>query len=128
MLAAFPVAVPSAAQNTTATVTGLVLDDQKLPVAGATIVVEDTNRGLTRTTTSAKDGTFEVAGLQPGEFRLTASLDRFCRDAGRRAPRGQPAAALDVVLKPGGLSEDVVVHQTAPLLDTVSSSVGAGDR
>src|SRR3954469_14217450 len=67
----------AAAQNTTGTITGLVLDEQNLPVPGATIAVEDINRGFTRTTTSAEDGTFELPGLQPGEFRLTASLQGF---------------------------------------------------
>ena len=121
---ALTVAVPSAAQNTTATVTGLVLDDQKLPVAGTTLVIEDMNRGLTRSTTSGKDGTFEIAGLHPGEFRLTASLEGFAATEVDVRLEVNQRLRIDLVLKPRGLSEDVVVHQTAPLLDTVSSSVG----
>ena len=46
-------ASPTRAQNTTGTITGLVLDEQNLAVPGATIAVEDANRGFTRTTTSA---------------------------------------------------------------------------
>jgi len=113
-----------AAQNTTGTVTGLVLDDQKLPVPGAALVIEDTNRGLTRTTTSAKDGTFEIPGLQPGEFQLRATLDGFAATVLDIRLEVNQRLRIDVVLKARGVAEDVVVHQTAPLLDTVSSSVG----
>ena len=60
-----PLSGPAEAQNTTGTITGLVLDEQNLAVPGATIAVEDANRGFTRTTTSAEDGTFEVPGLRP---------------------------------------------------------------
>ena len=112
------------AQNTTATVTGLVLDNQKLAVTGAAVVVADSNRGFTRSTTTGQDGTFEIAGLQPGEFRLKASLHGFTSTQIDLRLEVNQRLRLDVVLQPGGVAEDVVVHQTAPLLDTVSSSVG----
>src|SRR5262245_21643508 len=112
------------AQNTTATVTGLVLDKQKLPVAGASVVVADTNRGFTRSVTSGSDGMFEIAGLQPGEYRLKASLQGFtAADIDLRLEVNQ-RLRLDVVLEAGGVSESVVVQQATPLLDTLSSSVG----
>ena len=69
--------LPARAQNTTATITGLVLDDQGLAMPGATVAVRDASRGVSRTTASGEDGTFELAGLQPGEFRLTAAIPGF---------------------------------------------------
>jgi len=124
MAACLTAAMPSLAQNTTATVTGLVFDEQKLPVAGATVLIEDTNRGLTRTTTSGKDGTFEIPGLQPGDFRLKASLQGFAETQVDVRLEVNQRMRLDLVLKASGVAEDVVVHQSAPLLDTVSASVG----
>src|SRR3954452_18667935 len=75
LLVLIPVA--SSAQNTTASVTGLVLDEQQLAVPGASVSVRDVNRGVTRNTTSGGDGAFEIAGLQPGEYRLSVGLQGF---------------------------------------------------
>ena len=111
-------------QNTTATVTGLVLDNQKLAAPGAAVIITDSNRGFTRSTTTGQDGVFEIAGLQPGEYRLNASLQGFTPTQIDLRLEVNQRLRLDVVLQPGGVSEDVVVHQIAPLLDTVSSSVG----
>lgn len=117
-------AAPTAAQNTTATVTGLVIDEQRLPIVGTTVVIEDVSRGLTRMTTSAQDGTFEIAGLQPGDFRLKATLQGFASTLVDVRLEVNQRLRIDIILKPSGVAEDVVVHQTAPLLHTVSSSVG----
>ena len=117
-------ASPTRAQNTTGTITGLVLDEQNLAVPGATIAVEDANRGFTRTTTSADDGTFEVPGLQPGEFRLTGSLPGFASTRVDVRLEVNQRLRLDLKLQPSAVSAEVVVRQSMPLLDTVSSSVG----
>jgi len=114
----------AAAQNTTATVTGLVLDNQKLAAPGVAVVITDSDRGFTRATTTGQDGVFEIAGLQPGEYRLNASLQGFTPTQVDLRLEVNQRLRLDLVLQPGGVAEDVVVHQTAPLLDTVSSSVG----
>ena len=115
---------PLAAQNTTATVTGLVLDNQKLPVPAVTLVIEDTARGLTRTTQSADDGSFEIAGLQPGDFVLKATMKGFSATRLDLRLEVNQRLRIDIQLRPSGVAEDVIVRQSAPLLDTVSSSVG----
>lgn len=112
------------AQNTTATVTGLILDDQKLPIPNAMLVVEDSARGLTRTTTTAADGSFEIAGLQPGDFALKATVTGFTATQLDFRLEVNQRLRIDLQLRPSGVAEDVVVRQSAPLLDTVSSSVG----
>ena len=115
----------AAAQTTTASVRGTVVDDQRLPVPGATVTVEDPDRGTIRSVTSDTHGLYEVAGLQPGDYRLRASLPAgFSTTQIDVRLEVNQRLRLDVVLQPGRVSEDVVVHQTAPLLDTVSSSVG----
>src|SRR5262245_36962077 len=123
---AFALAMPSPgfAQNTTATVTGLVLDKQKLAIPGAAVVVSDVNRGFTRNATSGSDGVFEIPGLQPGEYRLKASLQGFTAAEVELRLEVNQRLRLDIILEAGGVAENVVVRQATPLLDTVSSSVG----
>jgi hypothetical protein len=112
------------AQTTTASVRGTVTDDQRLPVPSATVTIEDTERGISRSVTSDVHGLYEIAGLQPGDYHLRAALTGFSTtEIDVRLEVNQRLQA-DVVLKAGTVAENVVVRQAAPLLDTTSASVG----
>ena len=112
------------AQATTATVTGLVVDAQKLPVAGAVITIQDVERGARRTSASAADGAFEIAGLLPGEYRVTAARQGFSTTELDLRLEVNQRQRIDIVLQTAGVTEDVVVRQATPLLNTVDASVG----
>jgi hypothetical protein len=66
MLASLLVAGALLAQSNTGTIAGHVSDPSGRPVAGATIVVRNTDLSSTRTTVSDEHGEFRVAGLVPG--------------------------------------------------------------
>lgn len=118
-------ATPAAvAQTTTASLSGLVIDTQTLPVPGAAVTVEDVQRGARRTVTSRENGAFDIAGLLPGDYRLTAGLGGFATTALDLRLEVNQRFRVDVVLRPLGLSEDVVVRQAMPLLHTSSAAVG----
>ena len=112
------------AQTTTATVSGLVVDSQRLAVPGATLTIEDTERGTRRTVASGADGTFEIAGLLPGAYRLTAGLDGFATTELALTLEVNQRRRVDVTLQPRALAQDVVVRQAVPLVNTVDASVG----
>jgi len=112
------------AQTTTASVSGLVLDNQRLPVPAATLVIEDPQRGLRRTVASTDTGSFEIAGLQPGEYRLTATLAGFATTELDLRVEVNQRLRIDILLQPKGVAEDVIVRQSPPLLNTANASVG----
>src|SRR5210317_458583 len=75
-LASLLVTLPVAgfAQETTSNIRGKVLDPAGNPVADATIVVQDTRSGATRTATSGSDGTFFATRLLPGgPYKVTVN-------------------------------------------------------
>ena len=88
------------AQTTTATVTGLVVDAQHLPIPGATLTIQDLQRGAQRTLTSADNGTFEFAGLLPGDYRLTTSLAGFATTQVDLRLQVNQRLRVDVTLQP----------------------------
>src|SRR5215813_2971726 len=51
-------------------VSGTVIDPQGNAVAGATITVTNVATGATRTTTSSKEGAYQVPQLAPGTYRV----------------------------------------------------------
>src|SRR5215831_8481353 len=70
-------AATARAQTTTASVRGTVIDDQRLPVPGATVTIQDTVHSVSRSATSDSHGLYEIAGLQPGDYHLTTTLAGF---------------------------------------------------
>ncbi|OYW50293.1 MAG: hypothetical protein B7Y36_05515 [Novosphingobium sp. 28-62-57] len=67
---------PAMAQNvTSATLSGTVVDDAGNPVPDASVTVESSNTGFTRTTTTASNGTFSVVGLAVGTYEVTVSAN-----------------------------------------------------
>jgi outer membrane receptor protein involved in Fe transport len=75
-------ALPSFAQSTSATIRGVVKDDTGgLP--GATIVAKETTGGFSFDTTTGAEGSFTLAGLRPGTYDITVTMDQY-KPAARR--------------------------------------------
>ncbi|WP_242008251.1 TonB-dependent receptor [Sphingomonas ginsenosidivorax] len=71
--ASLALAVPAAAQTTTASIRGQVRDGAGAPVAGATVVA--VNRGTNQTVraTSSASGNYVLNGLRPAQYTITAT-------------------------------------------------------
>lgn len=75
-------ALPGAAQSTSATLRGTVVDDTG-PMPGASIVAQESASGFTFSATTGSDGTFTLAGLRPGTYDITVSMPQY-KPAARR--------------------------------------------
>lgn len=97
-------------------ITGVVLNDERMPVGGALITVSRTQPRPIFTTTgrSQADGSFTLRGLSEGIYGLAATADGY--SAGR-VPRVEvDAAPVEVVMaKKGGVSGRVSGPDGAPL-------------
>jgi hypothetical protein len=119
-----PLSGPAAAQTTTATISGTVLDNQRLAVPGATLTIEERDRGTTRTVPANERGAFEIAGLAPGDYVLRATLTGFATTELAVRLEVNQRLRVDVVVQPAGVAENVVVRQSVDLLDRTDASVG----
>ena len=87
-----------AAAATAVTITGSVVDATLSPLSGVVVTLEQGGRTVARTTTGA-DGTFRLAGVAPGEYRVRAALAGFptlVRDV--RVPTSPAEVNLPLVL------------------------------
>ena len=73
-----------AAQTTTATLTGTVLDETQAVLPGVEITVTNVGTGATRTTISGDSGGYSIGDLPSGEYELTVVAANLPADA--RAP------------------------------------------
>jgi hypothetical protein len=112
------------AQGSTATLTGLVRDAQNLPVPGATVTVTGTESDFSRASATTGEGVFDFPGLLPGDYRVTVDLTGFEKQQLQVRLEVNQRVRMDVVLRTGGLSQQVEVVQTVPLLHTSDAGVG----
>jgi len=79
---------------------------------------------FSRVVTTDTNGTFEFAGLLPGEYKMTVELTGFRREEMNVPIAVNQRVRLDVTLKAGGLSQQVEVTTTVPLLHVSDATVG----
>ena len=123
LLALLALATPVAAQETTGTINGTVVDAQGLPVPGATVTVTGP-QGAKSATTEAS-GRFSVPFLAPGTYSVRAELQGFKpleqRDVAVRL--GQ-TVDLTLNMQVGGLTETVQVSGASPVIDRSTTTIG----
>jgi hypothetical protein len=113
------------AQSTAGRVLGTLTDQSGAAVPGATIVVTDIQRGLSRTVSTDDSGDYAAPDLQPGTYKIHVEAKGF--KAAER-PNVQIEVATDVradfILQPGQVSETVTINEDIPLLNTTSATLG----
>jgi hypothetical protein len=117
--------LPALAQSTAGRVLGSVTDQSGASVAGATVVIADTERGTSRTLTTDSSGEYVAPDLIPGTYKIHVAAKGF---KSTERPNITIEVATDVradfTLQPGNVSEVVIVSGEIPLLNTTSSTLG----
>ena len=112
------------AQGSTASLAGVVRDEQSLVVPGASVTMAGVENTFSRMVTTDPNGTFEFAGLLPGEYKMTVELTGFRREEMHVPIAVNQRVRLDVTLKAGGLFQQVEATTTVPLLHVSDATVG----
>jgi len=117
------------AQSTTATLGGTVLDESSAVVPDAKIAVVNLDTGLRRETTADARGSFVVALLSPGRYRVTAERDGFTlTEIAALDLNVGDNLALRLVLKIPSVDQSVTVSAEATRVSTSSAVSTVVDR
>src|SRR5262249_45085741 len=114
------------AQFESATLTGVVTDPANavVPDAGVRAVNIDTNQETVATTNS--EGRYTFTNLRPGSYRVSAKAAGFKETVSSGIVlQINQAARLNFELTVGQLSDQVQVTESAPVLQTETSGLGA---
>jgi carboxypeptidase family protein len=117
--------IASVAQEVTATITGTVTDPSGAPVAGASVVARDVERGTTYPTQTNSVGVFNIQRIPVGSYAVNVTAQGF-------QTIQQPPATLvlnqvarfEFKLKVKGGNEVVEVLDEAPILQADNAQVG----
>ena len=114
----------AAAQVTTGAILGVVTDNTKAAVPGATVTVHNTETGQDRVVVTDGSGRYRAEALDPGAYDVTVELTGFrpAQTKGVALAIGQNAV-VDVQLELGGITEKVTVSAEPATVATRESSV-----
>ncbi len=117
-------AAVAGAQMTAAVISGSVKDESASVLPGATIDVRNVGTGISRTVVTDERGHYRVPSLPLGDYSVQATLTGFGTAVRTGITLGVGREAIvDLVLKVGEISEQVVVTGDAPTVQTTSSAL-----
>jgi hypothetical protein len=113
------------AQISTGTIVGVVEDATGAVIPNAEVTITQTATGETRKTVTTAGGEFNVPFLQVGPYTVTAVANGFKTNTlSGITLRVDQTINLRIRLELGAVSEKVEVTGAAPLVDSVTSSLG----
>ena len=129
-LVAFPVALfsiclPLFSQGNQGTIQGGVFDQSGGAIAGATVTIIDTSRGLQRTLKTDSAGAYIAANVTPGTYAVRGEAMGFqgLERSNVVVEVGQNVR-VDLTLQPGATTQTITVTSEAPAVDTTDSTLG----
>ena len=113
----------ASAQEIGGSISGRVLDQQKLAVPGVTVTA--TGPQGSRSAVTDADGRYQIPFLTPGNYDVRAELQGFkaFEQKGISVRLGQ-VAEVPVSMQVGGVAETISVTAETPLINTRSTTIG----
>ncbi len=113
-------------QAFTATINGTVTDRSGSLVSGAKVTLSSAERGITRTFTTKESGTYTITLLPPADYSLKVEQAGFQTYEQRGISLAAGASATqDIVMSVGSVTQEVVVSDSSPLLNTENANISA---
>jgi hypothetical protein len=112
-------------QTSSTSLQGTVTDPSGSAIAGATVVLANSESKLERTMDTGMQGDYRFIALPPGTYTLTVTAKGFSRyqQTDLQLLVNTPATA-NVPLKVGSATESITVTSEAPVLNLVDASIG----
>ncbi len=117
--------LPSFSQGSFGRILGAVTDQSGGVVAGATVTVIDTQRGVARTLTTDDAGEYNAPTLIPGTYTVRAESKGF-----KKVERQNVVLEvgheirIDLTLQPGGQEQTITITEAVPLVETTNATLG----
>ena len=124
-LAVVLICFPAFSQSGVGTIQGSVFDQTGAAIAGASVTVVDTARGINRPFTTDSAGAYNALNLLPGTYTVRAEAKGFqtIEHANVTVQVGVNSR-VDLTLQPGAQTQTVTVTSEAPSVDTTDATLG----
>ena len=124
-LAVLVLCVPAFSQGNAGRILGSVFDQSGGTIAGATVTVVDTERGINRTLTTDDAGEYNAPNLTPGTYTVRAEAKGFKKlERQNVVVEVGHEVRVDLTVQPGGQEQTVTVTEQVPLVETTNATLG----
>ena len=110
------------------TISGTIIDPNRLPIAGASVTVKRVGHGTTRTIISDENGRYRFIELPPGTYRVNGTAPGFGpKETSDLETRSGQNLQLDLVLAPAAVTAEATVtvgEGNTPVVDITRTVVG----
>ncbi len=115
-------ALPLRSQTVSGTISGTVIDQGSLAVAGATLTLRNEETGVTQSQITGPTGDFVFAAVQPGRYTLTTEMKGFKKVEKRNLniTAAERLSAGELKLPVGDVTESVTVDASGTPVQTNS--------
>jgi hypothetical protein len=117
--------LPVFSQGSSGRILGTVTDQSGGVVAGATVTITDTERGVSKTFVTNEPGDYNAPALNPGTYKIRVEAKGF------KAVERQNVVLevgkeirVDVSLQPGAVAETMTITESIPLVETTNATLG----
>src|SRR6266851_9998529 len=117
--------LPLFSQGSAGRILGTVTDQSGGVVAGATVTITDTERGVTKTLVTNEPGDYNAPALNPSTYKIRVEAKGF------KAVERQNVVLevgkevrVDVSLSPGAVAETMTIVESVPLVETTNATLG----
>jgi hypothetical protein len=113
------------AQGSSGRILGIVTDQSGGSVAGATVTVVDTQRGVARTLSTDDAGEYNAPTLIPGTYTIRVEAKGFkTLERPNVVLQVGQEIRVDLTVQPGDQTQSVTVTEALPLVETTSATLG----
>ncbi|HKE55266.1 MAG TPA: carboxypeptidase regulatory-like domain-containing protein, partial [Pyrinomonadaceae bacterium] len=118
VLSLWTITASGQADVASATLRGTITDQQGAVIMGAIVTCTSLDKGLKRTGTTGAEGTFQIALLPPGSYKLEIEAQGFSKvsNDSLQLTVGQ-SLVYDVQLNTGGITAQVAITGDTPLIE-----------
>jgi carboxypeptidase family protein len=117
--------LPLFSQGSFGRILGAVTDQSGGVVAGATVTVVDTQRGVARTLKTDEAGEYNAPTLIPGTYTVRAEAKGFRTVERQNVEVGVgKEVRIDLTVQPGEQAQTITVTEAVPLVETTNATLG----
>src|SRR3977135_171545 len=117
--------LPLLSQGNAGRILGTVVDQSGGTVAGATVTVIDTERGVTKTLVTNEAGEYNAPNLTPGNYKVRAEAKGFkVLERQNIVLEVGKEIRVDLTVQPGEQQQTVTVTESVPLVETTTATLG----
>lgn len=108
------------------TLSGRITSAAGTPVPNAAITVTNVDNNASQKVLTGPDGTFVIAGLPPGTYRMDVETAGYKRTTEQNVELTTAGQTINITLEAGNMNETVEIRASSPAVETFGGQVAMG--